>query len=1004
MVLSLPAGLNCYVRLTSCSGAGTIFMSFTQEGRFIAEYTLTHDTYPDLRYLLILYFYNESIPVDGKAPHPISLREYSEIYEAMFGIKCVYTDKNSSMDHFRSHDIYQRILKNCGLKFVRGGLCQFNRGVPDVSTRNLFRQDLLKYFLAEIERTDISQKAKNTLIDRYNVLRGYMYECPAKYLHVQDLIEQQFILNETQYTLYSYQYPIDWNELLEKHRHIIIQGICGSGKSTLLNSIAVNPYVHRKYNVNMIRLVTQTHIFTRKEAENIEKYTGIIHLYLLDGFNELPSNDNSRPRILNEINELMRFPNVRIILTSTGATGLWPEFVNAVLGNISVESWRMTSNSAMMETPLIYNAYSSAPKTIQKTIKNEYQALEYATRIKLASIMNRANKSDILITNVAYYVLMPMLAHMLCLNDSLRFSDCEVHRLFELIKNYGTEENAMMRLCFSSVGLLLPNISEWTKEQYQNAFGLLLEQGEIVIAKKYYMFKHQRTRDYYAVSYAIKKLSAIMDDVPNTFIYPQLNLSSSAMELMRQALGLPNEKMIFQDKSVLLSKIISTVVNVKSSEQLTATNIKLAYTCAQAYEYIIPHKLKYDSRKLQSVFVELMSRVTNWVCEYPEIAKTILAQMDESSITDMLAMIMCKHAELSINNIHEYSDSYPSPYKRINNCLRIVEAGRIVLGQYPRLMHSKAKAFLYLNDFKYIDGKNEEANELLDQSISLLEYCFSRGSFLSGNLLAFMHRTPVTCLLESKPDIRDYVRSLAINIKIAVDPSLHGLAPTYARNEAIDALLMGEVSIRVFPGLSAFAQLIYTPEGASRVIEPGNGTCGKKELKLVRALLGARGGTLGDTRPFTVFYEFIADKYEYELYGRNDETGDSLAARHMPRLQARLAFNGPDGLLDHLALISLTTDLRKALEYIDALTCEIKSLNSSLYVLADSQIDPTGSDIDHPYYSCRRYLYYHHILSQDIRDNECLGAVAKLACEVRDTMSKFEETHPCMKVSQSFIL
>ena len=81
MLLSFPASLNCEVRLTPCQGAGTISMSFTQEGKLIAEYTLVHDTYPDLRYLLILYFYNEYIPIDGKAPHPIShfLRFYYQL-------------------------------------------------------------------------------------------------------------------------------------------------------------------------------------------------------------------------------------------------------------------------------------------------------------------------------------------------------------------------------------------------------------------------------------------------------------------------------------------------------------------------------------------------------------------------------------------------------------------------------------------------------------------------------------------------------------------------------------------------------------------------------------------------------------------------------------------------------------------------------------------------------------------------------------------------------------
>ena len=993
MQILLPDNITCGVNFDLSQEPAAVTMEFGQGQRLFGSFSLRHDAYPELRYLLILYFYNEFIPVNGKSPHAITLEEYITVYEAMFGCKCVYKDKNASIDHLRSHGLYNRILKDCGLRFTRGGLCDFRQGTPDGMARNAFRSELIACFQREIVRPGQSARMRETLQKRLATLRGFLRTSPAHYLNMEELLEQTLTLEGKTHRLYSAGEPVSWPELIEKHRCIFVSGVCGSGKSTLLKCIALDPDVRSRYEISFKRLVVQPHLFTAGDIVSIEKYKGITHLFLLDGFNELSAEGNVRTKALGSLARLTEYPNVRVIITSTSASGLWLDFALAELGDVSApDKADFSPNSVMLETPLLYNAYTSAPGVVRERLKNEYQALDYAAKVQQNAVTNEAPAGRNALVYVAYRALLPMLAEMLCLRDALRFTYDDVQKLFQSMKSYGTEENAMLRMCFISTGTDLPGVSRWSEEQMQNAFGCLVENGDIVIAQKFYMFRHQRLRDYYAVSYELKKLKVLLSELPDDFICPQVNLSVSAIELMRQALGIADPS-VAVPKEGLLKELVEKLNAFENGKALTAACVKRGYVLAQIYEYIYRFSTKHNSRPLYNTVVRLLGGISDAICRDTAAAKSLLDEAAEANMRGMLAYILCKQADLSIDYVLNDFETIPDTDRLIAPCLRICEAGSEVLGFYPRLMHTKAKAILYASQLKYRSGEKEEAARMLDESLALLNECFARGCFLSGNLRAFMHRTPVTFLMDVKPEIRDPVKGLTVYLSIATDPALHGISPNYARNEAIDSLLMGEVSVKSFSSLNSFMQQLGQPGGAEKLLETGRGRCGKRELRLVRALLDGRGGTLGDTRPFTAFYEFMTDLIECLFELGPEEAPEALSAKHTRRLRQRLQASEQDKVLDLLALLLM--DGRD--EYGSELLKELSLLAKTMRALAQCETDETGADNDHPYYACQRFLYYYRLLRNELPKVSALGGLSSRAALLSESVAAFEKRFPRMK-------
>ena len=989
MRIVLPGNVECTVHFQPEVKTCPMNLVFNQGSKHLGEFALNYDTYPELRYLLILYFYNEYIPVDGKSPHAITLEEYVEIYEAMFGIKCVYTDKNTSIDHLRSYELNNRILKDCGLRFVHGGLCEFKQGIPDETARELFRSELLACFHSASTAPGISQRAKDLLLQRYSILCGYTSVSPSRYLGLPRLLEQTLELDEKNWLLYSQESPINWDEELEKHSHLFLIGVSGSGKSTLLNYIAHNPNVNRFYHVVKKHLATQSHLYTKGDLDKLGKYPGIKHLYLLDGFNELPHEGNVRANILNELRRLTGYRNVRIMLSSTSTRGLWPGFTVAKLGSMAVSQGGRGNGSIITETPLMYNAFMSVPREERTKLTNEYLVLEYAMKVKLSAVMTKASAKDALLIHIAYEALLPMIAERLCLKDEQSFDLYDVHELCERMRHFGTEENAMLRHCFESAAEDLPNISLWSVEQLENAFSRLIETGEVFLADKHYQLRHQRIRDFCAVEYELRKLRVLLSESSDRFIMPRMKLSPSAQDLLRQALGVPVSPKLPKHGS-LLDDLIRAIPKIEESEQFTSTAIKLVCVYAEIYEYT--QQLSARNALTNKNAEQILWRVVGWVCEYPEISNALINEMGENGIEDSLAFALCRQAELTLD--YFYSETHQR--QRVIDCVGIVDKGMLSLHSCPRLMHAKAKALMHASELEFCDGKIENAKRLLTESMSLLASCFADGSFLSGNLLAFMQRTPVPYLLHLKPDMRDYKNSFIINISIATDPKLNGVSPTYARNEAIDALLMGEVKVNFFPGLGAFSQMLRAPDGLAKAVMTGNGVCGKRELKLVQALLESKGGTLGDTRPMTAFYEFMADWYEWAFTNFAPKVLESLVDKHIPRLKNRLNAATIDKPLDLLVLVVYGDGFIDNMNYRSELGQLIRTISKGLLDLATAPYDHTEGDVDHIYYTCKKILYYSRLFSRN-NNVTSLRDISLALDQLKESIHAFETKYPLMK-------
>ncbi len=308
---------------------------------------------------------------------------------------------------------------------------------------------------------------------------------------------------------------------------------------------------------------------------------------------------------------------------------------------------------------------------------------------------------------------------------------------------------------------------------------------------------------------------------------------------------------------------------------------------------------------------------------------------------------------------------------------------------------------MYKAELYFRSCRNSAALRFLNESIDLLGDCFEKGSFLSGNLLAFMFRSPVPSLLELKPDILEYETSFRINVLIAMNPALHGIMPSYARNEAIDALLMGEVSLNAYTRLNEIYRLFKTDEGTKEAVSTGKGRCGKKELKLARALLTSRGGTLGDTSPFTAFFEFMADWYESLFSGTLAEARDALCAAHRARLKEREQIGAIDRCADLLVLGCLAQSEEEVIACSNALAQEIALFENRLRALAQSPKDPSGADLDHPYYLCRRFLYYLTVFEQNGFVCKWQASAQEAFERLRQCMKAFEEAHPVIKLTKS---
>ncbi len=968
-------------------GHPAYWVSFCHGDRQLGEFDLTGDAHPGIKYLIILYFYNEDIPVDGKAPHPISLEEYRELYEAIFFRKCVYQDKHSSLDHLRSHEAYNNVLKRCGLRFSRGGLCRFDTGSCEESFRHAFRNELIQWVTAN------AGSANNRSLR----LKAFHRASPARYIGLEELMAQAFVIGNTEYTLYSRQ-PLPWVRLIENNRLLLVSGRSGSGKTTLLQCIARDPDVHRDYKTIAISLASKSHLASRGDLDKIDAHSNIRYLYILDGFNELPRDGSARARVVSEISRLAMFDNVRIIVSGTGLSNMWDSFTSATMGSIKPDAVRGRIDPQMLETPLLCNAWLSLPRQLQSRLRGEYRVLEYANEVRLSALLAKAGKHDAANVILAHRVILPILSERMCRSRRLGFGTEEKESLLQELRRRGSQAYTLARYCFANVGDDMPPLSAWKDEEAENAFGRLMESGQITVSSEGYRFSHQSIRDYNVVRYNLEKLRMILKDIPSEGV--KLNLDSSANALAWEAFGIIRESGRAKEGSPL-KKLFEAAARVSSLEQFSVRQIKIHNAIAQIYEHFVMSVFQTDDT-IPYYSVKL-AQLTDWVIDNCGEAVLSLDAMEAPEAKELRMFVLCKHAEMQLDHI----DNLPQPQARINACLRITQCGLRLFKDNGRLMHIRAKALQYTAKLAFLGGEEDKARRLLIQSVAQYELCYQQGSFLSGNILAFMKRTPVPFIAKLMPEIANPVESFAINLSIATNKSLIGTAGTYARNEALDALLCGEVKINMFTGLTSFLQTIRSPDGLKKAVGPGIGRPGKKALRLARCLLDNRAAIVSDNRSLTLFLAFVIDWRELTQSLPAAEAYAKLRFAYSEHFKKRVRAFGlaqtldmqyiyyvQDALMSLLALCYLNEDLADDIDYSAALRFYMDSLRQGLEALTHKAKDSFNADTNHPYYTAKRLVYYVELFSAcSLAGRRGTMPLAEETSELKKALAAFREKH-----------
>lgn len=957
-------------------------MSFFRDNSLVGEFSLNGNAFPELRYLLILYFYNEDIPFNNSAPHAITLEEYKILYRALFGRECSYSNKHTSLDHFRSDELYKRILNACALKLQRGGLCRFQNGEPDRAARAHFRIELVERFRLESQRSQAAE-----IVQSYHILRGFTSQTPGEYLGIPRLWAQHLTINGQDSVVYTDTPSIDWLKLLQTYPRLFISGISGSGKTTLLKCLALSPDLRNSYTVCEKRLAMVTRLYTKGEIEAVAKYSGTNYLFLLDGFNEIPGDSTARVQILNDISLLSEYPNVAIIVTSTSTHEIWNGFTYAQLGSVLRDPSIKNMLPDLLETPMSLNAYLQVPDIVRTRLNSEYHVLEYIQNMRFSSMLAKADATKGALLRIAYKIVLPALSESLCLRDAISFTFDDVQLLLMRIRQNDTEENAMLRFSFVANLLYLPEISVWNPELLENAFILLLEAGDVVHANKRFMIKHQKLRDYYAASYELEKLRVLSGPYDDSHIWPHFNLGYSTISFMREALEInPAKGVIFSEKARRL--ILENLEAVTDCSQFTSSNIKNGYCTAQFFEYMLLNQLyPYETNCL---FISFLRRLTDWICEHPAEASEALTRMDDIQTIEALKFVFCKEAEIYNNGIVDH----PKAFSRMSNSIHLIDVGIEVFKECPRLLHTKAKTLLYKVGLSGWSNDKTSGEKCAREGIALLQECYREGSFLSGNLLAFIHRTPVPALLRLIPDLIDYPSAFIINVSVATDPCLSGIQPSYARNEAIDAILLGEIKLNAFSGMNSFVKALKN-EAAGQLVSRGTGQPGKKEIKFAKSLLFFRGTTLGDNRPLTAFYEFVLDWYSVNEGGLNETAMAALRTKYNNRLvQPRPLYCIYHRLVDLLALYWLNYGISSDMDYEKTLEDTLLEFCSRFKALIDAPEDKTQMDCDHPFYGARRLLHFSELLLNGTKNIALPKPLAAVLAQLKHEVRRFEKRYP----------
>jgi len=898
--------------------------------------------FPEIRYLMILYFFDERIPFQGRAPRALGLEGYRELYEALFGVKCVYTDKNRSMDHFRSAELHETLLKQFQLKFERGGLFRFEGCETDENARARFRGDVLEAFRDEILRRGDSAAAEE-LTRRYLILRSYCRETPSRYLERLSpgfgrLWEAELKLDGAPIALYRFGRVTDWRGYIEGHRRILVTGESGCGKSTLLACIGLDPDVHEGYNIITRDLRADPHAVTRGDMNRAALNSGRRYLYLIDNFDALSDDGGQRALVRTELMQLLALENTRVIIASQSTHSGWNGFTRAELtGLLPDASLRAADESVrrlLLSTPPMRAAYESLPPAIRGSVRTRYSLLKhmYSSRVK-AHIEAGFTGAE---SEAAFFALLPALGAAMCREGRGCLTEEELEGLLS-----GSDEilkvNEYLR---AETGHMSPAGGIDLRKSLE----ILLRRGEILCEGGMYSFRYRLWQDYAAARYEAVKLGMICAGESCAGVSPWLNLGSGAGALLREALT----------EDGLLEGLIKRVNPIDEDSGLTHAAVCAGCALASVYEYVLDRPMR------DRLYPEIKARLNGMAAflnEYnadPVLIESILAGREADR--GMLAFMYCRAAELELADYQERVTGTGS----LDLCLETADTGLLIDGGASsalsaRLGNMRAKVMMEKSVAAYGAGDMELSGALMERCMQLLSECNQNGGFLSGNLLAFFRRAPVPMLRRIIPDIRDPREAFIINACNALDPRHKNVNMIYPRNEAVDALLMGEVKINLFPGLESFSRLLATPGGRERAVSGGRGVCGPKELKLARAILYSRG-TPADSFPLTAFYMAAIDCLERTAAG---EPLDEVRKKHSAALKNRSFIINHICVLQPMLLYCLNEGLTDDNDY-------GAELNANLITMAERLESGEGAskpDADHPYYDCRRALYWLNLLA-----------------------------------------
>lgn len=346
------------------------------------------------------------------------------------------------------------------------------------------------------------------------------------------------------------------------HQHIILSSI----HTKVTFSVSGNEYHNIK---DIIDAFSQT-----PSTNDIPDYT-----LLLDGFNEITAMDNGeiRTSIANEIQELLTYPNVRIILTSREidlsgmplnkfktikANGIKTEDVQKYLQTIySPDSvTEIMNNTALIEylkIPLFLLMYSYSESTNHTLVYNRGAILynffngRNSFYNEKSNLDEKNDKKTFLLMNVLLDFILPNIGYFMITNDTLYITEEQLEYHIEQGINCGRRFiplNAASYKHYKQGFNNLRYVLNLFTELYMDDVIILLKDCLGIIttdSTSRLYFSHQYIRDYFAAMYCVREMYYLnISQNTNTssdFIFGEHIWGTVLTELVTEILSIPSE-------------------------------------------------------------------------------------------------------------------------------------------------------------------------------------------------------------------------------------------------------------------------------------------------------------------------------------------------------------------------------------------------------------------------------------------------------------------------------